>query len=195
MTGNGPFNANTGGTSYGDSFLKLKLKGNGLAVEDYFTPCNQSLLDKTCGTEGRCDLDLGSAGPLLVGGTTGSDRLVGGGKDGNIYVVDTANMGHFTAPTGPVAMDCPNPNAVQAIMGPQSQFGGHPLQGADHELDVLVQLDAQIIGAADDVVTVDRGGKAFLLHFLADAPGFKALQSSGRTRATAVMKPANSSQA
>ena len=49
MTGNGPFNANKGGTSYGDSFVKLRLKGNALAVEDYFTPCNQSLLDKTCG--------------------------------------------------------------------------------------------------------------------------------------------------
>jgi hypothetical protein len=139
MTGNGPFNANTGGTSYGDSFVKLRLKGNALAVEDYFTPCNQSLLDTTCGTEGRCDLDLGSAGPLLIGGPTGSGRLIGGGKDGNIYVVDTANMGHFTAPAGPATMACPNPNAVQAIMGPQSQLGGQGVVGNIHGSHVFWQ--------------------------------------------------------
>src|SRR5206468_11711059 len=34
MTGNGLFNANSGGPSYGDSFVKLKLEGNTLAVKD-----------------------------------------------------------------------------------------------------------------------------------------------------------------
>jgi hypothetical protein len=131
MTGNGPFDADHGGKNFGDSFVKLKLEGATLAVKDFFTPCNQTLLNKTCGTEGRCDLDLGSAGPLLVP-VPGGERLIGGGKDGNIYVVDTANMGHFKAPAGQVAMDCPNPNAVQAIMGPQSQFGGQGVVGNIH---------------------------------------------------------------
>jgi hypothetical protein len=86
MTGNGLFNANSGGSSYGDSFVKLKLEGNTLAIKDYFTPCNRAQLDRTCGNEGRCDLDLGSAGPLLVSGTSPNwSLLIGGGKDGNIY--------------------------------------------------------------------------------------------------------------
>ena len=60
--------------------------------------------------------------------TPGSQLLIGGGKDGNIYVVDTANMGHFSPP-GQVTMNCPNPNAVQAIMGPQSEQGGQGVVG------------------------------------------------------------------
>ena len=36
MTGNGDFNANTGGIDYGDSFVKFS--GPSLAVTDYFTP-------------------------------------------------------------------------------------------------------------------------------------------------------------
>ena len=140
MTGNGPFDADRGGKNFGDSFVKLKLEGPALAVKDFFTPCNQVLLDTTCGTEGRCDLDLGSAGPLLVPGPApGADRLIGGGKDGNIYVVDTANMGHFKAPAGQVAMNCPNPNAVQAIMGPQSEFGGQGVVGNIHGSHVFWQ--------------------------------------------------------
>jgi hypothetical protein len=139
MTGNGNFNANTGGKNFGDSFVKLKLEGNALTVKDYFTPCNQTLLNKNCGPGGRCDLDIGSAGPLLAPGTSpGSDLLIGGGKDGNIYVVDTANMGHFKAPpAGEVKMDCLNPNVVQAIMGPQSQQGGDGVVGNIHGSHVM----------------------------------------------------------
>ena len=59
MTGNGKFDANSGGKNFGDSFVKLRLEGNTLAVKDFFTPCNQALLNKACGGAGRCDLDLG----------------------------------------------------------------------------------------------------------------------------------------
>jgi hypothetical protein len=140
MTGNGKFDADKGGPNYSDSFVKLKLEGPTLAVKDYFTPCNQALLDKKCNTEARCDLDLGSAGPLLVPGTApGSDLLIGGGKDGNIYVVDTAKMGHFNASSDPNAMNCPNPNTVQAIMGPKSEFGGQGVVGNIHGSHVFWQ--------------------------------------------------------
>ncbi|HEV3060220.1 MAG TPA: hypothetical protein VGY48_18390 [Vicinamibacterales bacterium] len=138
MTGNGPFDADHAGQSYGDSFIKLKLEGATLAVKDYFTPCNQVLLDKTCNAAARCDLDLGSAGPLLVPGIApGSDLLIGGGKDGNIHVVDTANMGHFKSPAGQVAMDCPNPNAVQTVLG--GQQGGPGVIGNIHGSHVFWQ--------------------------------------------------------
>jgi hypothetical protein len=131
MTGNGPFDVDTGGTSYGDTIVKLKLEGGALAVKDYFTPCNQRLLDKKCQAEARCDLDLGSAGPLLLGSAGGAtDRLIGGGKDGNIYVVDTANMGHFHAPPNPVQMTCDNPNAIQTVQG--GQQGGPGVVGNIH---------------------------------------------------------------
>lgn len=58
QTGNGTFDANTtGGVDYGDSFLKLSTRG-GLSVADYFTPDNQSMLQKM-------DLDLGSGAGLI----------------------------------------------------------------------------------------------------------------------------------
>ena len=41
-TGNGNFDANTGGVDYGDSILKLSTSGS---VLDYFTPYNQSNLE------------------------------------------------------------------------------------------------------------------------------------------------------
>jgi hypothetical protein len=139
MTGNGLFNANSGGPNYGDTFAKLKLEGNSLNVKDYFTPCNQAQLDKTCGIEGRCDLDLGSAGPLLVpGAVANSDRLIGGGKDGNIYVVNPGNMGHYKAPNDQ-ALNCPNPNVVQAIQGPKSEPGGQGVVGNIHGSHVFWQ--------------------------------------------------------
>ncbi|MGH2482166.1 MAG: hypothetical protein ACRDHW_21155, partial [Ktedonobacteraceae bacterium] len=81
MTGNGTFNLNQGGSDAGDSFLKFNPD---LRVSDYFTPFNQRCLSIK-------DLDLGSGGPLITPG----DWLVGGGKEGNVYVIDTHNMGHY----------------------------------------------------------------------------------------------------
>ena len=84
-TGNGAFTANTGGSAYGDSILKLD--GSSLSVLDYFTPDDQSSLSAS-------DTDLGSGGPLLLPGT---NLLLSGGKDGWIRVMDTGNMGKFNA--------------------------------------------------------------------------------------------------
>ena len=105
MTGNGSFDANTaGGQNYGHSFVKLKLEGSAFVVKDFFTPCNIGFLNSL-------DLDLGSGGPVLIPGTP--RRIISGGKQGVLYVVDPANMGkHSTAATGP---DCNNPNVVQQV--------------------------------------------------------------------------------
>ena len=84
MTGNGTFNANTGGNDFGDSFVRLNAQ---LQRQDYFTPFNQSCLSAG-------DQDLGSGAPLLL---TGANALIGGGKEGRVYVVSTTNMGQYTA--------------------------------------------------------------------------------------------------
>jgi hypothetical protein len=57
-TGNGTFDANLGGSDYGDSAVKLSTS-NGLSVSDYFTPSNQAYLDQN-------DLDFGSGGVMLL---------------------------------------------------------------------------------------------------------------------------------
>ena len=45
LTGNGAFDANTGGSNYGDSTVKMGTSG-GLSVLDYFTPENQASLSR-----------------------------------------------------------------------------------------------------------------------------------------------------
>lgn len=91
ITGNGRFDAATGGRDYGDSVLRLALRGGTLRVEDYFTPFNQGQLDELDG-------DLGSGGPLLIGGDShGPHRLVFASKAGTLYVIDRERMGRFHA--------------------------------------------------------------------------------------------------
>ena len=86
-TANGTFDVNTGGTDYGDSFLKFN---SGLSLLDYFTPFNQANLNSS-------DLDLGSGAVVLLPDQTGSHphAMVGAGKEGRIYVVNRDNLGHY----------------------------------------------------------------------------------------------------
>lgn len=87
-TGNGSFNAASGGRDYGDTVLKLD--AGSLAVRDYFTPSNQEQLS-------NADADLGSSGPTLLPDQEGQHRhlLLQPGKDGVIYVIDRDHMGKF----------------------------------------------------------------------------------------------------
>ena len=87
MTGNGTFDANTGGADYGDSFLKLFPQPGGLKVTDYFTPYNQQSMNDN-------DLDVGSSGPMLIPGTS---LLLGGSKNGWLYLMQQDNLGHYQA--------------------------------------------------------------------------------------------------
>jgi hypothetical protein len=84
LTGNGTFNGATGGSSFGNSFLKVSPTGT---LIDWFTPYNWSFLNAT-------DEDLGIQNPLLVPNT---NLVIGGGKEGVLYVVDRTNMGHNQA--------------------------------------------------------------------------------------------------
>jgi len=78
---------------YGNAFLKISTVNNQLAVADYFAMYNTV-------SESEADQDLGSGGALLVPQLKdGSGKVwslaLGGGKDGNIYIVDRTNMGKF----------------------------------------------------------------------------------------------------
>ncbi|HEY6517147.1 MAG TPA: hypothetical protein VIY50_13465 [Steroidobacteraceae bacterium] len=99
LTANGGFETalNSGGFpqygDYGNSFLKLSRTGGGLAVADYFAPFNEV-------AESAADEDLGSGGVMLLPDQTDSGGvvrhlMVGGGKDGNLYVINRDNMGKF----------------------------------------------------------------------------------------------------
>ncbi len=87
-TGNGTFDATSGGRDYGDSVLKLN--GSSLAIRDYFTPFNQAAI--LAG-----DADVGSSGPTLLPDQPGQHRhlLLQPTKDSTIYVIDRDNMGQY----------------------------------------------------------------------------------------------------
>ena len=101
ITGNGTFDANTGGSNYGDSVIKLGTS-SGLSVADYFTPLDQASLDAN-------DTDFGSgAATVLVDQPSGpvAHLLIGGGKQGNLFLLNRDNLGKFSGSAN---------NVVQAI--------------------------------------------------------------------------------
>jgi hypothetical protein len=79
VTGNGSWD---GVQNFSESFLKLTPQ---LKLLDWFTPTNHFLLDKR-------DDDLDSSGATLIPGT---HLVVGGGKEGVLYTLDTRNLGHL----------------------------------------------------------------------------------------------------
>ena len=99
LDGNGTFDTTLNSSGfpvngdYGNTFLKISTTGNKLAVADYFAMSNIV-------SESNMDQDLGSGGALVVPAQADSQKIlrhlaIGAGKDGNIYIVDTTNMGKF----------------------------------------------------------------------------------------------------
>jgi hypothetical protein len=89
ISGNGTFDANSGGHDYGDSFIRLN---SNLGVTGFFTPFNQDSLSSS-------DWDLGSSGAMLLPDQPGPHPhvMVGAGKEkpARIYVVDRDNLGGY----------------------------------------------------------------------------------------------------
>jgi hypothetical protein len=91
-TANGTFDYGMGGTDFGDSFVKLNNTQNGFTVQDFFTPYNQAYLAGN-------DMDLGSGGLMILPDQSGSHvhELVGGGKEGTLYLADRDDLGQFNS--------------------------------------------------------------------------------------------------
>jgi hypothetical protein len=79
VTGNGSWD---GVGNFSESFMKLT---PGLKLLDWFTPTNHFALDER-------DEDLDSSGATLIPGT---HLVLGGGKEGVLYTLDTRNLGHL----------------------------------------------------------------------------------------------------
>jgi chitodextrinase len=103
VSGDGGFDAGTGGLDYGDTVLRMSPAG---AVVDYFSPANQATLDTN-------NQDLGAGGVVLLPDQPGPHphELVASGKGGTLYLIDRDNMTHY------------NPAMDQNI---QSIVLGHP---------------------------------------------------------------------
>src|ERR1700722_12713371 len=97
MTGNGDYD---GANDFGDSMVKLN---SSAVVQDWFTPDDQATLASE-------DADLGSSGPVFIPNT---NLLVGGGKQGILYLINSAtgSMGKFSSG------NTRNPQSFQASSG------------------------------------------------------------------------------
>jgi hypothetical protein len=136
ITGNGTFDANTGGSNYGDSVVRLST-ASGFSVADYFTPLDEASLDAN-------DTDFGSgAATLLVDQPTGpvTHLLIGGGKEGNLFLLNRDNLGKFNSSSNNViqTINLSNPifatpvfwqnNLYVAGIGPLKQYAFNSATG------------------------------------------------------------------
>ena len=123
-TGDGTFDANTGGPDYADTPIKFSPT---LQVLDYFTP-----MDQACRAPLVIDLDLGSGGPMILPTQGGAfpDEIIQAGKggypcdqfaDGNyaspIYLVNRDNMGGY---------DPNQDHDIQTIEGAPTGYWSNP---------------------------------------------------------------------
>ncbi|HKN17667.1 MAG TPA: Ig-like domain-containing protein [Candidatus Sulfotelmatobacter sp.] len=94
---------------YNDSFLRLD--PTNLSVLDYFTPDDNFTLAAN-------DVDLGAGSNILVPNNTSSTphETIGGGKDGNIFVVNRDKMGGYNPP--PVDTN----NVIQTVQTGTQQY-------------------------------------------------------------------------
>ena len=135
MTGNGSHNPPT---NLSDSFLKLSPQGN---LVDWFSPSDHATLD-------QYDLDLSSSGPIL---TPDTHLLIGGGKEGVVYVLNPAALGM----TGP---------PVQQFQG--SRNCGTPTPNGCYQIHSVAYLSAgaslfYLWGAHDNLRSFQSSGGRF----------------------------------
>jgi uncharacterized repeat protein (TIGR03806 family) len=153
-TGNGTFDANTGGLDYGDSILKLN-GTNGLQLADYFTPFNQSTLNSQ-------DLDVSSAGLLLLPPFNGTNLMLSGSKFGTAYLLNRDNMGHFNSANDSQIVQ-PLIGAIQGQWSSPAYFNGTlyfiACQNQSGGSDVIKQFS--ISGATINTTPVAQGTTAY----------------------------------
>jgi hypothetical protein len=99
----------------GDCVVKLSTTGGVLSLADYFCPQNADTLDAD-------DLDLGAGAPTLLptsfGTTSDPNLIVEAGKEGEVYLLNDANLGGMAAPGG-------SDNVVDEV-GPMGGVWSHP---------------------------------------------------------------------
>ncbi len=90
LTGNGTANL---GNNYGESAVRLSpVVMNSPTVSSFFTATNYLCLN-------NADLDIGSSGLIFLPGTDivpGAGLVVGGGKEGVLYLMQSNNLGGYT---------------------------------------------------------------------------------------------------
>ena len=73
---------------YMESIVRLSSDGGNLSVDDWYTPLNAKSLDDH-------DLDIGGSSTMVLPPVGGLETVVVTGKDGNVYLLNRLQMGHW----------------------------------------------------------------------------------------------------
>jgi len=114
QTGNGTFNSKG---DYGQSVLKLTPQDGSLVVTDFYTPSNYSTLNQQ-------DWDISSGGLLLLPDQPGNNPhvMVGGGKEGTIYLMNRDNLGGHHSTSDDIVQYIVG--AIRASVAGQQNYNG-----------------------------------------------------------------------
>jgi hypothetical protein len=144
-TGNGSFDGMSGGRDLSESVIKVSPAG---ALVDWFAPHDAVALS-------GADVDLGSAGPMILPDQTGlhPHLMIGSGKPGYLYVLDRDQMGHFNAVDDSqiVQKVSVRPNTTsdsQGIFGTPVYFDGRVYVGAISDSIKAFAVTAGMVSAA-----------------------------------------------
>jgi hypothetical protein len=83
VAADGSFNADQGGSNYGDTVLKLRLDASGFHVADWFAPSDFACIDAT-------DLEIGSGGVVQI---PGSRLGLTVSKEGRVFLLNLDSLG------------------------------------------------------------------------------------------------------
>ncbi|WP_024299127.1 hypothetical protein [Methylomicrobium lacus] len=128
FVGNGFGGGYDGINNFSESVLKLD-PTQGLKLIDWFTPSDWSALDSG-------DLDLSGSGPMLIPGT---NLIAGGGKAGDLYVLNTSNLGKYNASDSQIVQKLNFPSEIKGgpVYWQRSTANGGPLMYNWGESDSL----------------------------------------------------------
>lgn len=166
-TGNGAYDANTGGRNYGQSVVKMS---PALTVLTEFTP-------STWSTDNTNDQDLGSGGVMLLPNTS---DLVTMGKDAKLFVLSDAALG------GESATDSGALQAYQDSGNPNGVWGGPAYYSGPTGSYVYYQLDnspLQQFNLSGNILTLQATGSSSA-GYGGSSP---VVSSNGQTSGTGVV--------
>jgi hypothetical protein len=121
-TGNGSFDADSGGSDFGECIVRATPE---LTVADYFSPFDES-------TQSNADQDIGSVGVMLLPNFTGSSAhlAVSGIKSGTMYLLDRDNLGKFNSSADRSLQDVTLENSDNSLYGGPAYYNGVVYWGA-----------------------------------------------------------------
>jgi len=124
-TGNGSFDADSGGSDFGESVVRAT---PALTIVDYFSPFDE-------GTQSNEDQDIGSVGVMLLPSIPGSTAqlAISGIKSGTMYLLDRADLGRFNAAADRSLQDVTLENNPNSLYGGPAYYNGFVYWGAGLE--------------------------------------------------------------